>query len=104
MTKIPTDFGPIIPHLNGEVCPFPDAVGKAIFSDGYIGEGLLGDYGGWCKDGDFRIIAYRLPLNHHAYGPRASRMGREPDFWGITGGAGDNPFFKVNIYLKEKPQ
>lgn len=75
-------FGPIIPHLNGEVCPFPDAVGEIIYSDGYIVDSTrLNSMVGWERGGEFRVSGFRLPADHHAYGPRKSRMGRAPDQW-----------------------
>jgi hypothetical protein len=35
----------------------------------------------WCDEPfyDVQIIAYRLPADHHAYGPKVSSKGREPD-------------------------
>jgi hypothetical protein len=67
-------FGPVIPHINGEVCPFPDAVGIVQFDDGaWATHPLLFEVYDWDeRDEGSSITAYRLPADHHAYGPRAA--------------------------------
>lgn len=121
-----TEFGPPIPHAPGKPCPFPNAVGLVYFSDlerWQIGYPMR--LGSW-RDTEYssgNITHYRLPADHHAYGPRVSRMGGEPDetylIWengtrlkiGVTGGrksnhyVGDHKIPRIGIwriYLKDK--
>ena len=87
-------FGPAIPHNPHGYTAKDGTHYPAVFP--YAGDVLVDVQfrdGGWhdcylAKSWDWRenfgvqasqIIAYRLPADHHAYGPKVSRMGREPD-------------------------
>ena len=88
-------FGPAIPHnphgytaKDGTHYPavFPYdgvMVAEVMFRDGtwdVFGKPKFFDWGHSYEYKCSDIIAYRLPADHHAYGPKVSRMGREPDY------------------------
>jgi hypothetical protein len=90
------EFGPAIPHNpHGYTAPdgthypavFPYGGHGRIevtYCDGMIG--LLDEYSAddWPhfeENPSIDITSYRLPADHHAYGPKVSRMGREPDLY-----------------------
>lgn len=88
-------YGPPIPHdptpvtlsdgtKVSPVCPWPDVVGVVKWSDMEWGSYEPCRLGDWAWDINYRMVkltAYRLPADHHAYGPKRSRVGREPDKW-----------------------
>lgn len=79
-----TGFGAVIPHVPGK--PFPYDANEIMIK--FRGENSfihvhskVLHWGEIPSLPSAEIIAYRLPADHHAYGPRISRMGREPDGW-----------------------
>lgn len=109
------EFGPPIPHVPGKPCPFPDAIGLVKFANGDWQTGEPLELFCWrrCFDqplgSPYSILAFRLPADHHAYGPRVSRFEREPDqvlnVPGAFDWSGDGPErtapMRVRIFHKE---